>query len=149
VDWSLAETNADFLRFTRMMIALRKRHSALRRTGFLRGRGPHGHLAPDVIWHGVEPFVPDFSAGSRTLAFCLDGAQTGREPDNDLYVACNAWKEVVGFRVPPSPSGRPWRRVVDTARPSPEDIVEWEEAREVARGERYPVLAHSLVVFVA
>jgi hypothetical protein len=39
VDWTLAERNADFLRFTRELIALRRRHPALRRRGFFRGRG--------------------------------------------------------------------------------------------------------------
>jgi len=37
VDWSLKEKNADFLRFTREMIHLRKRHTALRRRQFFRG----------------------------------------------------------------------------------------------------------------
>src|SRR5206468_3739854 len=50
VDWRLAETNADFLRFVREMIALRKRHPALRRRGFFHG----GAKRPDVAWHGVE-----------------------------------------------------------------------------------------------
>src|SRR5207244_7262266 len=51
IDWTLAETNADFLRFVRGMIALRKRHPALRRRGFFRGVGPEGEPA-DVEWHG-------------------------------------------------------------------------------------------------
>jgi glycogen operon protein len=37
VDWRLKEKNADFLRFTRELIQLRKRHSCLRRKRFLRG----------------------------------------------------------------------------------------------------------------
>ena len=104
------------------MIALRKRHPALRRRDFFRGTGP-ATLRPDIIWHGVEPGQPDFSADSRTPGLRLDGSQTGREPDRDFYVACNAWQEPLPFRVPPSPSGRPWRRVVDTALASPLDIV--------------------------
>jgi glycogen operon protein len=37
VDWTLKEKNADFLRFTRELIQLRKRHTCLRRKRFLRG----------------------------------------------------------------------------------------------------------------
>jgi glycogen operon protein len=148
LDWSLAEKNADFLRFTRMMVALRRRHPALRRRNFFRGSGPRRDMVPDILWHGVEASEPDFSPWSRTLAFALDGSLTGREPDRDFYVLCNAWREPLGFHVPPSPSGRPWRRVVDTALPSPLDIVEDGEGPSVPVDSRYPAAPHSLVVLM-
>src|SRR5476651_1524801 len=47
VDWQLRETNADFFRFATMLIALRKRHPALRRRDFLRGSGSERNLRPD------------------------------------------------------------------------------------------------------
>jgi glycogen operon protein len=149
VDWSLAESNADFLRFVRMVIALRKRHSALRRRTFFRGAGYGNALTPDVVWHGVEPFQPDFSPGSRTVAYCLDGRQTGREPDRDIYVAINAWQDPLDFRVPPAPNRRPWRRVLDTVLPSPRDIVGPEEGPVVPADSRYPVAGRSVVVLVS
>jgi isoamylase len=149
IDWTLAETNADFLRFVRELIALRKRHLALRRRGFLRGAGPEGHLRPDVVWHGVEPNRPDFSPQSQVLAYTLDGGMTGREPDRDLYVACNAGREPRPFRVPAAPSARPWRRAVDTALAAPADIVGPDEGPLVPTGALYPVAAHSAVVLVS
>ncbi|MCI0455687.1 MAG: glycogen debranching protein GlgX [Gemmataceae bacterium] len=149
VNWSLAETNAEFLRFTRMLIALRKRHAAFRRRNFFRGSGPKDQWAPDIIWHGVEPFEPDFAPGSRTLALTLDGSQTGREPDQDFYLACNAWEEALTFRIPPAPSGRPWRRLIDTARPAPDDICEEGDGPRVPAQTRYPVAAHSMVVLIS
>jgi glycogen operon protein len=144
IDWTLANQNADFLRFVRAMIQLRMRHAALRRRDFFRGGDE-----PDVLWHGTEPGEPDFSKDSRTLAFALDGSQTGREPDRDFYVACNAWREGLAFGVPPSPSGRPWHRAVDTALASPLDIVGLDEGPVVPAGTSYPVAAHSLIVFIA
>src|SRR6185369_1220428 len=121
---SLKKKNADFFRFVKELIAFRKRHPALRRRMHFRGPGPDGRLAPDIIWHGVEPYDPDFSAGGRILANYLDGHLTGREElDRDFYVACNAWREALPFRIPPSPSGRPWHRVIDTARASPQDFI--------------------------
>jgi glycogen operon protein len=149
IDWSLAEHNADFLRFARMLIALRRRHSALRRRTFFRGSGPTAALAPDVIWHGVEPLRPDFSGTSRTLAYCLDGQQAGREPDRDFYVAINAWEERIDFTIPRSPSGRPWHRVLDTVLPSPRDIVNLDEGPRVAAGVSYPVAGRSILVLVS
>ena len=149
VDWRLAKENADFLRFVREMIALRRKHPALRRHHFFRGGGPHGELQPDVIWHGVEPGSPDFSPYSRTLAFALDGGLTVREPDCDFYVACNAWEEPLHFRIPKSPSGRPWRRVVDTALATPLDIVKQSEGPKVVDDSVYPVAPFSMVVLVS
>ncbi|MBX9626846.1 MAG: glycogen debranching protein GlgX [Gemmataceae bacterium] len=205
VDWGLKERNADFLRFTRELIALRKRHPALRRRRFFVGEmrpaegtgvrkfdqpeaGPFPHTGPvrpeeaglppmtpppvepprsgdrkavtapvlaDIHWHGTEPFKPDWGHFSRTLAFSLDGRFTGRELDHDyeidcdFYVAMNSWIDPVKFRVPPSPTRRRWRRVVDTARPSPDDFVPEGEGPVIEEGSYYTVEAHSLVVLVS
>jgi glycogen operon protein len=140
VDWSLAVKNADFLRFVRELIALRKHHPALRRRRFFR--------EGDVVWHGTEPNKPDFGWSSRTLAFALDGRHTGREPDRDFYVAFNAWRETLPFTIPPGPQGRPWRRVIDTALAPPLDIVGPLEGPVVPAGSPYPVAAYSAVVLI-
>ena len=149
LDWSLAEKNAEHLRFVRALIALRRRHPALRRRRFLQGRGPRGAHLPDVRWHGVEPGRPDFSPFSHALALALDGRQTGREPDQDLYMAFNSWKDALTFRIPPAPNGRPWRRVVDTSLPSPEDIVAEDTGPEVVPLRGYRVGPFSVVVLIA
>jgi isoamylase len=149
VDWTLAKANADFLRFTREMIQLRKRHPDLRRRTFLRGRGPRGSgQLPDVIWHGQEPGRPDFGPTSRSIAYALDGRQTQREPDEDFYVAISSASEPLLFRIPPSPSGRPWRRVVDTALASPLDVVNEGEGPPVDFGCTYALAPFSLVVLI-
>ncbi len=149
VDWDLCTRNADFLRFARAMIALRKAHPALRRRDFFRGRGPEGKLLPDVVWHGVVPRVPDFSRASRSLVYVLDGSLTGREPDFDFYVACNASAEPLPFRLPPAPSGRSWRRVVDTALASPLDIVEADQRPSVDCDTMYVVAPFAMIVLIA
>jgi len=149
LDWRLATEHGDFTRFVHMLIAMRHRHPALRRRTFFHGVGPAGDMEPDIIWHGVEPFEPDFSGLSRTLAFVLNGSLTGREPDRDFYVACNAWTEPLGFGIPPAPSGRRWRRTIDTALLPPLDIAGLDEGPPVLPGTRYVVQPHSLVVLIA
>ena len=149
VDWSLVEKNAEHFRFVREMIALRFRHPALRRRRFLEGRGPRAAHQPDVRWHGVEPGKPDFSAFSHSLALTLDGRLTGREPDQDIYMAFNAWERPLLFRVPPAPGGRPWRRVVDTSLPSPDDIVAEESAPVVPAMRGYRVGPFAVVVLIS
>lgn len=147
IDWTLARTNEHFLRFVQEMVYLRRRHASLKRRQFFRGRGPHGDLMPDIIWHGVRPYEPDF--GGSTLAFSLDGRFTSREPDRDFYVIMNAWRDPVTFRIPESPTKRLWRRTVDTALPPPNDIVDLDEGPTVPFGSDLPVESRSLIVLIS
>lgn len=62
VDWTLAETNKDFLRFVRELIHLRKRHPALRRRRFFTGeflRGDSTHAPSPVPDAVVGPGAAD------------------------------------------------------------------------------------------
>jgi glycogen operon protein len=149
VDWTLQERHADFLRFTRMMIAIRRAHPVLRRRTFFSS-GRTGQ-PPAILWHGVEPSRPDFGPNSHALAFALDGRRSDRPGtiDRDIYVAFNAWREPLEFRIPAAPSGRPWRRAVDTSLPSPHDIVEQDQGPRVPVLQVYPVSAHSMIVLVS
>jgi isoamylase len=129
LDWSLAETNAEILRFFKMMIAFRKAHSGIgRSTGW----------TTDVSWHGVGP-TPDFSPYSRALAFHLRHAAPGNA---GLYVMINAYWETLAFEIQAT---GPWRRVVDTALPGLADIVETTAAPRIAEN-RYDLAGRSIVV---
>jgi isoamylase len=149
IDWSLSRTNAEMLRFTRSLIAFRKRHAALRRRRFLFGPTQPGASIGDVVWHGIKPLQPDFSSASRCLAMTLNGQLTGQETDGDLYLAFNAWQSPLTFELPPSPSGKPWRRVIDTGRAAPHDFVPEEQAGPLHDRTHYRVHDYSLVVLVA
>ncbi len=51
MDWSLAETNADLLEFTRTVIALRTEHPVFRRRRFFEGRPIRsGEQSRDIAW---------------------------------------------------------------------------------------------------
>jgi len=149
VDWSLQERNADFVRFVRMIIALRLAHPVLRRRTFFSGA--RAGQPPAILWHGVEPSRPDFAYSSHALAFTLDGRRSDRANfvDRDIYVAMNAYQESLDFRIPASPSGRPWHRAVDTALPSPADIVDEDRGPRVPVLQIYPVRAHSIIILVS
>jgi glycogen operon protein len=108
LDWSQLRTNQDIFRFFKNMISFRKSHPSLSRSRFWR---------EDVSWYGPGPAV-DLSHDSRSVAFCLHGASQG---DDDIYVMINAYWEELEFDVQ---EGRPreWKRIVDTALPSPDDF---------------------------
>jgi pullulanase/glycogen debranching enzyme len=81
------------------------------------------------------------SPKSRALALVLDGR---REDDDDLYVMINAYREPLTFALQ---EAGPWRRVMDTSLPSPDDIAE--PGHEVAVvGPAYRVASRSIAVLV-
>jgi len=149
VDWSLTQSHADFLRFTREMIAFRKRHSALRRRTFFRGAGPKNDWQPDVIWHAAEAGGLAFPDQGQTLAYALDGSETGRGPDRDIYVAINNSTKPQKFLIPVSPSTNFWVRVIDTALSPPADIVREEDGVLIPPGLNYVLEPFSLIVLVS
>ena len=97
----------------------------------------------DITWHGVALGCPDWSEKSHTLAFTLR-SQRGRY---SLHAMINAFWEPLSFELPPVSVGAlgSWRRCVDTALASPNDIHHWSEAPSHA-GPSYLVAARSLVL---
>ena len=72
-----------------------------------------------MFWHGIGAEV-DFSRDSRSLAFCLHGASQG---DDDIYVMINAYWCALEFEIQEG-TAEEWRRIADTALPSPDDFSE-------------------------
>jgi isoamylase len=131
LDWSQLPANQEVFRFFKNMIAFRKAHPALSRSRFWR---------EDVSWYGVGETV-DLSYDSRSLAFCLHGASQG---DDDIYAMINAYWEELEFHVQEGTT-QEWKRVVDTALPSPDDFLERGSPLEQAK---YVVAPRSIVVLL-
>jgi isoamylase len=108
LDWSQLRSNKDIFQFFKKMIAFRRNHPSLGRSRFWR---------EDVSWYGVGPTV-DLSHDSHSLAFCVHGASQG---DDDIYVMINAYWEELEFNVQEG-TAQEWKRIVDTALPSPDDF---------------------------
>jgi glycogen operon protein len=135
VDWDRAQKNAGLLRFTRLMIALRKRYFAMSRDQFISR----------VCWHGVQVGAPDWTGHSRTLAFHLYGGQ-GRP---DIYVLLNAHWEWQRFFLPSHGGQWRWKRLVDTNLSSPDDIVEEKYAVPLRPDDHYDLAPRSTVILIA
>ncbi|MBP1636709.1 MAG: glycogen debranching enzyme GlgX [Acidobacteria bacterium] len=133
LDWDLLEQNGDVFRFFKMMIAFRKAHPSIGRSRFWRD---------DVRWYGPDG-EPDWGPASAQLAYALHGASLG---DHDIYAMINGAPEDVVFTVQEGEPGR-WRRVFDTARPSPGDAVDPGAAAPLASRECL-VRARSIVVLL-
>jgi len=131
LDWTRLDMHREVFRFFKLMIAFRKSQPGIGRATFWR---------EDVEWYGVDGPV-DLGHESRCIAYLLRGSAAGGD---DLYVMINGHWDDHSFTIA-GDRPRSWRRVVDTARPSPDDVLErgGEPAHKAAR---YLVRARSVVV---
>ncbi len=131
-------------RFVRMLNAWR----TLRDVEHEQQRVPLARLIRDVelTWHGVNLNEPDWGHTSHTIALTTKLAPEGIV----LHLIANAWREALAFELPKlaGGAGDRWRRWIDTALASPDDVVELERAPAVADA-RYRAAPHSVVVLVA
>jgi glycogen operon protein len=130
-DWERGRRYADLTRFTKLLIGFRRAHPSIGRPAL---------WGDDVTFFGVSG-RPDLGPDSRSLAWFLSGASVG---DDDIYVMVNAWWEPLRFHVQVD---GPWWRVVDTAAPSPNDILEPESWHPVLTSV-YEVAPRSTVVLL-
>ncbi|HEX5048555.1 MAG TPA: glycogen debranching protein GlgX [Gammaproteobacteria bacterium] len=137
VDWSFSPAARGMLRFTRELIALRKRHPSLRRTRFLDDG------SDEIRWYGENGEPPDWTdPEARLLCFTLAGL-TPAEPA--LHVLINMAKETKSL---PLPRVAPleWRRIADTTLAPPDDVTPGGVAMP---GVLYRLPPHGLAIFEA
>lgn len=147
MDWTLAEKNADLLRFFQKIIHFRRAHTALRGDRFFMHYDAVGAGAPDIGFHGSMPWSPDFAPWSRCLAFMLSGHHAPG-PDTDIYVAMNMHWGAIPFRVPAPTGPNPWKIAINTSMPSPDDI--FSPGKEpVLEGDTVMVGPRSVMVLTA
>ena len=113
-------------RFVSLLTEFRRRHSMLHRNEFFTGVDSLQCGYPDISWHGIKPWEPDWGPSSRSLAFMIAGdSRYSSGPESDfIYATFNMWHEPLTFGLPKLPDGMRWRRVMDTGRASPDDFLE-------------------------
>ena len=116
-DWALAGRHADVHRFAKKLLSFRLRRDAAEEEGLtlneLLRRG-------QIQWHGVKLNQPDWGEDSHSLACTLQSIK-GRFR---VHLIINSYWEALEFDLPPPGEGpgAAWRRWIDTALDSPEDI---------------------------
>ncbi|MBA3815265.1 MAG: glycogen-debranching protein [Parachlamydiaceae bacterium] len=134
--WKRLQSEEGFYRFYCKLIHYRKRSRLLMRSTFL--------LSSDVDWHGLEAFKPDWSGGSRLVAFTL----RDHLHNNDLYIAFNAFDYTINLHLPRPHYGKHWHWVVNTANCSPLDIYE-NNSGPILEDFVYKMLPHSAIMLEA
>jgi glycogen operon protein len=137
LDWSFTPAARQMLRFTRELIALRKRHPSLRRARF---------FDPDdgeIRWYGETLQLPSWQdPEGRVLCFTLPGL-TADEPA--LHVMINMAATLRALPLPPA-LPREWRRIADTTLPAPDDVT---PVGVPILGAQYQLPGHGLAIFEA
>jgi glycogen operon protein len=144
-DWRLVEQNGDMLRYTRKLIALRRRHPSLTCNRFFTGGQVPGRSMPDIVWHGTrlnEPLWHDPQA--RVLACTIAGQQ---DDEVDLHLILNMSEQTLDAPLPAIGQKR-WHLALDTALDSPNDIKLPEEQAPL-KIVHYVVQPRSIVVMEA
>ena len=122
-DWDLLTKHADVHRFVTLLNARRR----LRNTEIERQRISLNRLlrGTNLTWHGVKVGQPDWATSSHTIALTVEM----RDERLIVHLIVNAYWEALDFELPQiDRPGISWRRWINTALDSPQDIVHWEAA---------------------
>ncbi|MCF7959253.1 MAG: glycogen debranching protein GlgX [Pirellula sp.] len=138
-DWRLIEKHADVHRFVRLLNARR----LLRDAEHERKRVSLTALIQNAekVWHGTKLGQPDWGDSSHSVAL---EAEVSMEKLR-IYWIFNAYSEPLNFDLPKLEKAILWRRWIDTALDSPNDIVPW-QAAEAVIGDAYRAEARSVVI---
>jgi glycogen operon protein len=143
-DWALLKQHADVHRFVRLLCARR----VLRTTSHEQRRLTLAQLIrrSRKSWHGVRLNHADWGDDSRSIAFTAE-----LEEERVLvHLILNAYWEPLEFEMRGEWDGSAlrWRRWIDTAQRSPDDVVPWQDARP-HEGFAYRAEARSVVLLFA
>jgi glycogen operon protein len=143
-DWRLVSRHGDIHRFVTLLNARR----LLRDIEHERQRVSLTQLIREAnkTWHGVKLHQPDWSYYSHSIAVTAEL----RRDRLLVHFIVNAYWKPLEFELPPVQGGdnNRWRRWIDTALDSPNDIVPWQDAHAIP-DSTYRAEARSVVVLFA
>jgi isoamylase len=133
-NWEFLQKNHEIFRFTREIIAFRKKHQVLREVRFYTER--------DIDWFDAEGSPQHWGYDIRSLSCMIHGHE-------ELFFMFHAGLDDTLFVIPSSPPGTTWRRAIDTALREPDDICLSGDKGPLEAQGRYPVQSRSMVVLIA
>ena len=149
INWGLLKSNQDIYQFTKAAIAFRKKHPVfhMKREPALMDYKSCG--LPDVSYHGVKAWYPEFDYFRRQLGILYCGAygeKADGEPDDYFYVAYNMHWTPQDFALPNLPKELKWHLAVDTAEAEQGGFVEEGKEPVLKDQKKLTVQPRSIVV---
>lgn len=118
-DWKLLNTNTQILDFVKQVIKFRKEHPVFRQKEELKVLDTLACGKPDVSYHGVNVWQPDFEHWRRQLGIFYFGKYAKKIDgsfDNSFYVIYNMHWEGHEFSLPIVDKDTSWYLKMDTSR---------------------------------
>lgn len=150
LNWNQLETNRDIYEFVKYMIEFRKAHPV-----FHMKEEPKnmdylvcGH--PDVSYHGVKAWCPEFENFRRQLGvmYCGDyEKKADGTPDDYFFTACNMHWEPHEFALPNLPKAMEWHVCLNTDAAEVNGIYREGSEPVVEDQKQFMVPARTIVVF--
>ncbi|WP_349672422.1 alpha-amylase [Lacrimispora sp.] len=150
LNWNLLKTNRDLFEFVKAVIAFRKAHPVFHRREEAKNMDYLACGVPDVSYHGVKPWYPEYENFRRQLGILYWGDYARKADgtaDNHFYTAYNLHWEPHSFDLPNLPKKHQWHVVFHTDKQ--EENGKYEEGNEpVLEGKSFPVPPRTIVVFI-
>jgi isoamylase len=154
-DWNVNEQRLSLLKFTKKLIALRKRHPNLRRRKFYQDRSIRRSEARDIVWlrpDGGEMTDEEWTAGwVRCLGVMLNGETLDHVDeageailDDTFLLLLNCHHEPIDFYLPQAPKKSKWEVILYTDKPDAEP-----GSVALKRGKPFPLIRQSLALLCA
>lgn len=152
VNWKLTKAGKEYQKFIKDCIDFRKAHSVFCHAKPLAGKDLMGCGLPDISWHGLEPWKPQFEDSCHELAVMYCGEYAKKADgsrDDDILVICNMYWEPQIFGLPKPSKGRRWHLAVDTGRRELADLAPADQEILLKEQRNYTAVPRSVIVFIA
>jgi len=144
-DWQKisAQDSQEMIRFWSLLLTKRREYKDHFRGKYFSGR-VNRFGVPEIRWANPDLGEPNWhDPDSRCLAVTFGDVSDDTDNTFNIHIMMNMYWEPVEFKIP-SYDGLTWRRTIDTALSSPNDIVAPEQAPIIDSGN-YLVTGRSIV----
>ena len=114
VQYVKTKGRGELMEFVRNLITFRREHPILRSEEAMHLNDYHHLGAPDLSYHGAEPWLMGIGEEMKAVGILYLGAYHNQEADN-VYVAYNYHYEEVTLALPKVSQNRTWSLVMNTA----------------------------------
>lgn len=140
-------TSQEMIRFWSMLIEKRKTYIDHFKGKYFTGK-KNKYGLDEISWHGTQLNNPGWNdSEARCLAMTLGDTAEDTDQTGNVHFMFNMYWDAIDFEIP-DVSGLKWYRAIDTALPTPQDIVTAENQVAID-GNSYTVTGRSVVVLVS
>jgi glycogen operon protein len=152
IDWKDLRKNKDIFDFFNFLVKLRQNHFVFRNPLPLTQSDTKGYGLPDISFHGLEPWRPNFDPFCRQSAVLYEGRyakQSDGTADETFYLLCNMYWIPSEFWLPSTEEGQEWRLVFSTASKNKKNLPSIEKPLPLKSQKRLMVESRGIVLLVS